>query len=142
MTTVTHCLECGTELHATEASGLCPKCMLKLGLASQLASGTLPATAQGLRDDGTIVEPFDFGRYKVLRLLGKGGMGAVYEAEDHETQRRVALKVLGHSLDTAEMRARFLREGQIAASVFHPNVVGVFQAHEIEKTPVIAMELV
>lgn len=142
MPTVTRCLECETELSDADASGLCPKCLLKLGLASQLAAGTLPVTAVGLRDGGTIVEPFDFGQYRILRLLGKGGMGAVYEAEDRETQRRVALKVLGHTLDTAEMRQRFLREGQIAASVSHPNIVGIFRAEEIEATPVIAMELV
>ncbi len=141
MSTPSHCLECNAPLTAADAGGLCPKCLLKLGLASQLASGTLPATAPGLTSDGAVLEPFDFGGYRILRLLGKGGMGAVYEAEHEASGRRVALKVLGHALDTPEMRARFLREGQLAAGVRHANVVGVLAAEEIEGAPVIAMEL-
>src|SRR4051794_35341480 len=137
----TNCLECNAPLSPNDTGGVCPKCLLKLGLASQLASGSLPATAKGLRDDGSIEEPFDFGGYRILRLLGKGGMGAVYEAEHLQDGRRVALKVLGQTLDTPEMRARFLREGQLAASVRHSNVVAVLAADEIEGTPVIAMEL-
>src|SRR5687768_3458556 len=106
------CLECGAALRNTDLQGLCPKCLLKLGLASQLASGSVMTTAPGLLADGAFTEPFDFGEYRVHRLLGKGGMGAVYEAEHRESGRRVAMKVLGHTIDTAEMRQRFLREGQ------------------------------
>src|SRR5688572_24655558 len=137
----TSCLECNAPLGPGDTGGVCPKCLLKLGLASQLASGSLPATAKGLRADGNIEEPFDFGGYRILRLLGKGGMGAVYEAEQAGTGRRVALKVLGQSLDTPEMRQRFVREGQLAASVRHGNVVAVLAAGEVESIPVIAMEL-
>jgi uncharacterized RDD family membrane protein YckC len=138
----TNCLECGTPLQASDAGGLCPKCLLRLGLASQLASGTLPASAVGLTPNGSVIEPFDFGGYRILRLLGKGGMGAVYEAEQRSTGRVVALKVLGQTLDTPEMRQRFLREGQLAAAVRHPNSVAVLSAEEIDGAPVIAMELV
>ena len=138
----TECLECGAPLSAADAGGLCPKCLLRLGLASQLASGTLGAMASGLAPTGDFTQPFDFGGYRILRLLGKGGMGAVYEAEQRSTGRRVALKVLGHTLDTPEMRQRFLREGQLAAAVRHPNSVAVFSTEEIEGAPVIAMELV
>src|SRR5829696_1998170 len=141
MPTPANCLECNAPIGPADAGGVCPKCLLKLGLASQLASGSLPATAQGLRPDGAIEEPFDFGGYRILRLLGKGGMGAVYEADQLESGRRVALKVLGQSLDTPEMRQRFLREGQLAASVRHGNVVTVLAAGEVESIPVIAMEL-
>ena len=56
----TNCLECGTPLQASDAGGLCPKCLLRLGLASQLASGTLPASAVGLTPNGSVIEPFDF----------------------------------------------------------------------------------
>jgi tRNA A-37 threonylcarbamoyl transferase component Bud32 len=86
--------------------------------------------------------PFDFGGYRVVRLLGKGGMGAVYEAEDLVHGRRVALKALAHSLDSPDARKRFLREGRIAASINHPNTVYVFGTEEIEGAPVITMEMV
>jgi uncharacterized RDD family membrane protein YckC len=69
-------------------------------------------------------------------------MGVVFEAEDLETGRRVALKILGQALDSPEARKRFLREGQIAASINHPNSVYVFGTEEIAGTPIIAMELV
>lgn len=86
--------------------------------------------------------PFDFGEYRVLRLLGRGGMGAVYEAEHRGNGRRLAIKVLGQTFGVPEARARFLREGILAATVNHPNSVYVFGTEEIEGTPVIVMELV
>ena len=83
-----------------------------------------------------------FGAYRIERELGHGGMGAVYAAEHLESGRRVALKVLSRQLDSPEARARFLREGRLAASINHPNSVYVFGTEEIEGTPVIAMELI
>jgi uncharacterized RDD family membrane protein YckC len=82
-----------------------------------------------------------FGPYRICRLLGKGGMGEVYEAEHVDSGRRVALKVLGRSLGSAAT-ARFLREGRLAASVSHPNSVYVFGSEQIDGRPVIVMELV
>jgi serine/threonine protein kinase len=82
-----------------------------------------------------------FGPYLIARLLGSGGMGDVYEAEHSEHGRRVALKVLGQRLATSEDRARFLREGEIAASITHPNTVYVYGSEEIAGSPVIVMEL-
>lgn len=69
-------------------------------------------------------------------------MGEVYEAEQEETRRRVALKVLSRGLLDPTDSARFLREGRLAASISHPNSVYVFGTEEIEGTAVIAMELV
>ena len=83
-----------------------------------------------------------FGHYAIVRALGAGGMGAVYEAEDLESGRRVALKVLSHRLDSPDARERFFREGRLAASINHPNSVYIFGTEEIGGTPVIAMELV
>lgn len=83
-----------------------------------------------------------FGGYRIERELGHGGMGAVYAAEHLESGRRVALKVLSRQLDSPEARARFLREGRLAASINHPNSVYVFGTEEVEGTPVIAMELI
>jgi hypothetical protein len=82
-----------------------------------------------------------FGGYRILRPLGKGGMGTVYEAQEEATGRRLALKVLSHSLDSEQARTRFFREGRLAASVNHPNSVYVFGTEEIDGMPVITMEL-
>jgi hypothetical protein len=84
----------------------------------------------------------DFGDYRLVRALGRGGMGTVFEAEERVTGRRLALKVLSHSLDSPTARQRFLREGRLAASVNHPHSVYVFGTEEIDGAPVITMELV
>ena len=85
--------------------------------------------------DGTV-----FGPYRIVRRLGRGGMGIVYEADEIESGRRVALKVLA-PLAEPSGRERFEREGRIAASVNHPHCVFVFSASEISGHPVIAMEV-
>jgi serine/threonine protein kinase len=68
-------------------------------------------------------------------------MGEVYEAEHLEHGRRIALKVLSQRLSDPTDRARFLREGQLAASVSHPHTVYIYSSDEIAGMPVIAMEL-
>jgi uncharacterized RDD family membrane protein YckC len=68
-------------------------------------------------------------------------MGEVYEAESLETGRRLALKLLRSRLEKADDRARFLREGQLAASISHPHTVYIFGSEEIEGLPAISMEL-
>src|SRR5215218_4963127 len=84
------CLECGVAI-SLEAKGLCPRCLLKLGFASQLSPGVIETGAEPPPFLGfdpadptkrTAIEPFEFGGYRIVRLLGKGGMGAVYEAEE------------------------------------------------------------
>ncbi len=69
-------------------------------------------------------------------------MGEVYEAEETGSGRRVALKVLAQRLVDPEDRARFLREGRLAAAVSHPNSVYVFGTSDVDGTPAIEMELV
>jgi len=82
-----------------------------------------------------------FGPYLIVRPIGKGGMGQVYEAEESESGRRVAVKILSRGIGDEEERARFLNEGQLAASLSHPNCVYVFGTSEVQGFPVIAMEL-
>ena len=81
-----------------------------------------------------------FGPYRIVRPLGCGGMGTVYEADEIGSGRRVALKVLAR-LTHASERERFEREGRLAASVNHPHCVFVFSASEIHGHPVIVMEV-
>ncbi len=137
------CAQCGAELPVDAAPDLCPKCLLKQALAGATAvtpSDVLPGIQ--VRSGGLPAAGQQFGHYRILRPLGGGGMGTVFEAEDLESSRRVALKVLGHALDSPEARERFFREGRLAASINHPNSVYVFGTEEIAGTPVIAMELV
>ena len=66
--------------------------------------------------------------YRVERLLGVGGMGAVYEVANPELPRRDALKVLSAELSyNEEFRARFVREADVASMLDHPNIVSIYR---------------
>jgi eukaryotic-like serine/threonine-protein kinase len=79
-------------------------------------------------------------RYAIDRLLGRGGMGAVYLARDLRLDRPVALKVLpAEFASQVELRARFLRETRTAASFSHPNIVPVFSIEEHDDLLAFAM---
>jgi serine/threonine-protein kinase len=81
-------------------------------------------------------------RYRLERLLGEGGMGAVWSAEDTATGQRCALKLMKDPAGDPEAHKRFLREGRAASAVRHPNVVGILDVLEPEgEPPAIAMEL-
>lgn len=131
------CLECDSPLDPAFPGGLCPKCLVRLGVDNSAVFGM----DAGGSKPSVPAQPVSFGPYRILHLLGKGGMGSVYEVEHQETGRRLALKVLGQAIGSEELRARFVREGRLAAAIRHPHVVGVFAAEEIEGVPVIAMEL-
>src|SRR3984885_15781152 len=81
------------------------------------------------------------GEYVVRRLVGEGGMGKVYEAEERLSKRRVALKVLRPELTkTEEGRRLFLNEMQILAHLEHPNVVRSLATCEVDGQLVMALE--
>lgn len=81
------------------------------------------------------------GRYSLVRLLGDGGMGAVYKAEDNVLRRFVALKLL-HPAAAANPAAveRFLREAQAAASIGHPNIIDILDFGQSDGKPYLVME--
>jgi hypothetical protein len=85
--------------------------------------------------------PGQVGGYRVLGLLGEGGMGRVYHAHDDRLSRSVAIKVMlpGRARDEAARR-RFLRESQAAAAVEHENVVAIHQVGEHEGLPYLVMQ--
>ncbi|HKB01730.1 MAG TPA: serine/threonine-protein kinase [Gemmataceae bacterium] len=83
--------------------------------------------------------PERFGRYRILRPLGRGGMGSVYLARDTELDRLVALKVPHLRPDDAEAQERFQREARAAATIEHPNVCRVYDVGKIDGTPFLTM---
>ena len=90
------------------------------------------------------------GRYRIVRHIGSGGMGAVYEAEQEEPRRSVALKTLGSGLLDPEAISRFRYEAEVLARLHHPGIAAIFEAgtHRIESgggsiaVPFFAMEYV
>ncbi|HEX7901190.1 MAG TPA: protein kinase, partial [Planctomycetota bacterium] len=87
-----------------------------------------------------------FGKYDLLRELGRGGMGVVYEARDRELKRIVALKLMLGRRDRPVVpgdEERFVREARLVAALpAHPCVVGVYEAGSVDDRRYIAMELV
>jgi serine/threonine protein kinase len=94
----------------------------------------------------TVAESASAGRmdhYELRGLLGRGGMGAVYEAYDTALHRPVALKVLNASLSSGSLTlGRFEREARLAAQVSHPNVARVYGLGLYEGKPYMVMELI
>jgi WD40 repeat protein/serine/threonine protein kinase len=81
------------------------------------------------------------GAYRVLQVLGTGGMGVVFLAEDPHLERRVALKVMRPDMATrSAAKERFLREARLAASVKHDRIVTIYQVGEEQGVPYLAME--
>ncbi len=80
------------------------------------------------------------GHYRILDIIGKGGMGIVYRAEDINLGRIVALKILGD--EAADNIRRFYREAQAAASSDHPNIVTIYEVGKQDNIHFIAMEYI
>jgi serine/threonine protein kinase len=103
---------------------------LKLAVVPQprLVGGASPLSAAAIeREIGSVVA----GKYRLLRILGRGGMGVVFEAEHGMTRRRVAVKILhAHHRQTGDAAKRFINEAQAAGRIQHPNVVEVLDAGE------------
>jgi eukaryotic-like serine/threonine-protein kinase len=84
--------------------------------------------------------PRHLGKYRLDRLLGKGGMGEVYEAWDTTLERTVAVKTVRAESDDAQQIERFRREGKAAARLRHPLIVTIYELGEADGRLYIAME--
>jgi Protein kinase domain/3-keto-disaccharide hydrolase/Caspase domain len=82
------------------------------------------------------------GRYRILKKLGQGGMGAVYLAHDEQLDRQVALKVPSFPANDADAMERFLREARAAATLSHPNLCPVYDVGQIDGTHYMTMSYV
>lgn len=84
-----------------------------------------------------------FASYRIESVLGRGGMGVVYLAEQSQLGRRVALKLLAPQLAEDErFRERFVRESRLAAALDHPNVVPIYEAGDVDGRLFISMRYV
>jgi hypothetical protein len=130
------CSFCGQALSTCEMPTLMPEPEGAAPTAEEAETVGLPAGAAGGSIPGTI------GGYRLLRRLGGGGMGAVYEAEEAASGRRVALKlVLPEYAGSPETLVRFRQEGRLASTLVHPRCVFVLAADEEAGRPFIVMEL-
>jgi tetratricopeptide (TPR) repeat protein/predicted Ser/Thr protein kinase len=90
--------------------------------------------------------PPAIGRYRILKLVGEGGMGAVYEAEQDRPRRTVALKVLKSALAAPELLRRFAQESEVLGRLEHPNIARVYEAGTAQTDfgpqPYFAMEFI
>ena len=120
----------------------------RLLAAHDRAGGFIQVPAATLAAVAPPDEPMDgrrIGPYRVVRELGRGGMGAVYLAEraDGQYEQRVALKLIKRGMDTEQVLARFRAERQILASLDHPNIARLLDGGTTETgVPYFAMEYV
>src|SRR5262245_44866753 len=125
------CPKCGTAIDGRSPGGICPACLMAEALETELTTGGEAASAAA-----EPVAGFDdrFGPYRLVRLLGEGGMGSVYLAEQtHPIRRQVALKVVKLGMDTRQVVARFESERQALALMDHPNIARVYEAGTSER---------
>ena len=95
--------------------------------------------------------PRRIGRYEIIRVIGEGGMGTVYEAQQENPRRRVALKVIRPDLTAGQMLRRFQREADLLGRLQHPGIAQIYDAGAAEvateagvgaRQPYLAMELI
>jgi tRNA A-37 threonylcarbamoyl transferase component Bud32 len=119
------CKQCGAPLSSATAQGLCPKCLMEVGMGTQERTALSdPVTT------GPAPVPEDFAKWfpqlEIIELLGQGGMGIVYKARQPKLDRMVALKVLPlEASRDPHFAERFAREAKALARLNHPNIVAV-----------------
>ncbi len=84
--------------------------------------------------------PAQIGKYRILESIGRGGMGAVYKAEDATIGRLVAIKVLLTDFEDEEMRKRFYAEARSTGKLHHPNIVTLYDLGETGGSPYLVMQ--
>jgi len=122
------CPQCSAELKTEDPAGLCPACLLAGVVGSGFTSSETD-TETVITHTSEPIELDSFGPYRILRILGEGGMGTVYLAEQSEPiRRRVALKVVKLGMDTNQVLGRFNHERQSLALMEHSNIARILDA--------------
>jgi hypothetical protein len=129
MSQAAQCVQCGGIIAMIGAlAGQCPRCLMQAGL------------------EATYFVPAAIGRYRVIRLIGQGGMGSVYEAEQDQPRRTVALKIIRPGMTTPELLRRFEQETEALGRLHHPGIAQIYEASTADAgfgtQPYFAMEYV
>ena len=114
------CDHCNTSLPADAPSGICPRCLLSVGMTDETYTGKfIPPQPEELNRS--------FADFEIHELIGMGGMGAVYRARQKRLDRWVAIKILPPEVGKSpSFAARFEREAQTMAKLNHPNIVQIY----------------
>lgn len=133
------CPGCGSELPADAPEGVCPTCLL-IRAAESAARGDKRTAEQALDP------PPQIARYRIINLLGVGGMGQVYEAEQQQPRRTVALKLIKSGVASRMAIERLAFEADVLARLQHPGIAQIYESGtaetELGLQPFFAMELV
>jgi len=109
-------------------------------------SGTPNAGGAAAAVKSALALPTRIGRYRIVRLLGTGGMGAVYEAEQDHPRRNIALKVIRSSWASPQLLRRFEQESQTLGRLHHPGIAQIYEAGTADTPfgpePYFAMEII
>lgn len=138
----TACPACGRR-YTHEALLAAAAATLSLQMDAAAAAAPLPRPAEADDDDPLIGQRLD--HFRIVRLLGCGGMGAVYLAVDESLERYVALKVMSGAADGSDGSQRvdrLVHEARAQARVSHPHVVHIYYVGRDESAPFFAMELI
>lgn len=119
------CTQCGAEQPADGTNGLCPACLMAEAMKP---SGPKKPWEPPSAEDLAKLLP----QYEITRMLGRGGMGAVYQGTQKSLDRTVAIKILSHDLESgdASFAERFKNEARAMAKLTHPGIVAVYDSGE------------
>src|SRR6478609_4854898 len=117
------CARCDAELTGGTVTGLCPVCLIDTALPDEASP-----------DNGAF-------RYDLIEEIGRGGMGVVYRAVQHGSQRQVAIKmILAEQAASPGMMDRFRAEAEAVASLDHPHILPIYEIGESEGRPFYSMK--
>jgi len=134
------CAGCGAALVPGTPEGLCPRCLLG-GALQWAGSDSEPPTEEDPL--ASLLEGRVIANYEIIRIIARGGMGAVFRARQRGPDRIVALKVIAAGeLATQRMVERFRTEGEAAAKLGHPNIVPIYEVGHDAGWHFISMRLI
>ncbi|MFH1232123.1 MAG: protein kinase [Planctomycetota bacterium] len=146
MSKVITCLKCTSKFTSQiitedkDFKALCPKCLINFATDENLSSMEMddeesqPAQITDVKGKDSEILPSNtqLGQYRIIEVIGRGGMGIVYKAVDETLNRIVAIKLLpSELLQRKEFKERFIREAQITSKLTHPNIVPIYEINKV-----------